>query len=84
MQRFLILAMRNPSFDLDVVEAHHRFLDGLHLHDCVEISGPFADWPGSAAVLRVASLDKAIVFAPPDPLRLSDASHVTVHEWDAP
>ena len=84
MQRSLILAMRKPSFDPDVVAAHHRFLDASRLHDCVELSGPFTDWSGSASVLGVASLDKAAVFARPDSLRLSGASHVTVHEWDAP
>lgn len=84
MQRSLILAMRNPSFDGDVVAAHHRFLDALRIEDRVELSSPFTDRFGSASVRGAASLDKATVFARPDPLWLSGTSHVTVHDGDAP
>ena len=84
MKRYLILAMRNPSFDPDVVEAHHRFLDALRIQDRVELSGHFTDWSGGASLLGAASLDKATVIAPRDPLRLTGASHITFREWDAP
>ena len=81
--KYLVITMRRPEFDPDVIPAHYRILDELRDRALLEEAGPFTDKTGGAYVLRAASLEEARSIAEEDPLSLSHCSTVTVHEWDA-
>jgi uncharacterized protein YciI len=81
--KYLVVTMRRPEFDPDVVPAHYRFLDDLRDRSLLVEAGPFTDKSGGAYVLRAASLEEARSLAEQDPLALRQCSAVTVHEWDA-
>ncbi len=83
MNRYLILVMRNPTFDPALGGTHLQFLDELRAEGRVELSGGFSDRSGGAWLLRAASLAEATVIAERDPLNLHGASTITVREWDA-
>lgn len=83
MNRYLILVMRNPTFDPALVEAHLRFIDDLRAQERVELSGGFSDQSGGAWLLRATSLAEATAIAERDPLHLHGASTITIHEWNA-
>ncbi|GAA0723959.1 YciI family protein [Dokdonella soli] len=83
MNRYLVIALRTPEFDPAVIGPHCHFLDKLRADDRVELSGPFSDKSGGAYLLRAATLDEATTIAHGDPLHLSGASKLTVHEWHA-
>lgn len=81
--KYLVLTIRNPAFDADVVPAHYEFLDAMRAQGIVEQAGPFTDRSGGAYVLTAASLEEAREIAHRDPLHVSNSSTVTVHEWNA-
>jgi len=82
MKRYLVLAMRRPTFDASVVAPHKAFLDTLRDRDLLECTGGFTDGSGGAYVLRnIDSLAEAQDLVALDPLVLQDASEVTVREW---
>lgn len=83
MKRYLVLVMRNPGFDVALVDAHRDFLAGLRAEQRIELSGGFGDASGGAYLLRAASLDDARATAERDPLHRARASTVTVYEWNA-
>ena len=82
MKRYLVLAMRRPTFDASVVAPHKAFLDDLRDRDLLECTGGFTDGSGGAYVLRnIDSLAEAQDLVALDPLALQDASELTVREW---
>jgi uncharacterized protein YciI len=81
--KYLVLTIRRPDFDPEVVPAHYRFLDDLRAQGLLEQAGPFTDRSGGAYVVRAGSLEEARRVAEQDPLHLERCSTVTVHEWDA-
>lgn len=83
MTRYLVMAMRRPSFDDAVIAPHLAFLDELRAAGQLEMTGGFTDKTGGAYVLvNVASLDEAQTIAARDPLALTGTSDLTVHEWN--
>lgn len=83
MIRYLVMAMRRPSFDDAVIAPHLAFLDELRAAGLLEMTGGFSDRSGGAYVLvNVASLDEAKAIAARDPLALTGTSDLTVHEWN--
>lgn len=83
MTRYLVMAMRRPSFDDAVIAPHLAFLDELRAAGQLEMTGGFSDKRGGAYVLiNVASLDEAKAIAARDPLALTGTSDLTVHEWN--
>jgi uncharacterized protein YciI len=83
MTRYLVMAMRRPSFDDAVIAPHLAFLDELRAAGQLEMTGGFTDKTGGAYVLdNVASLDEAKAIAARDPLALTGTSDLTVHEWN--
>ena len=83
MTRYLVMAMRRPSFDDAVIAPHLAFLDELRAAGQLEMTGGFSDKTGGAYVLmNVASLDEARAIAARDPLALTGTSDLTVYEWN--
>ena len=83
MTRYLVMAMRRPSFDEAVIAPHLAFLDELRAAGQLEMTGGFSDKSGGAYVLaNVASLEEAKAIAARDPLALTGTSDLTVHEWN--
>lgn len=83
MIRYLVMAMRRPSFDDAVIAPHLAFLDELRAAGQLEMTGGFSDRSGGAYVLvNVASLEEAKAIAARDPLALTGTSDLTVHEWN--
>jgi uncharacterized protein YciI len=83
MNRYLVLVMRNPGFDVALVDAHRDFLASLRERGAIELAGGFGDRSGGAYLLRAASMDEAQATALLDPLHLARASTITVYEWNA-
>ena len=83
MTRYLVMAMRRPSFDDAVIAPHLAFLDELRAAGQLEMTGGFSDKSGGAYVLvNVASLDEAKAIIARDPLAVTGTSDLTVHEWN--
>lgn len=83
MIRYLVMAMRRPSFDDAVIAPHLSFLDELRAAGQLEMTGGFSDKSGGAYVLvNVASLEEARAIAERDPLALTGTSDLTVYEWN--
>ena len=83
MIRYLVIAMRRPSFDDAVIAPHLAFLDELRAAGQLDMTGGFSDRCGGAYVLvNVASLDEAKAIAARDPLTLTGTSDLTVYEWN--
>ena len=83
MTRYLVMAMRRPSFDDAVIAPHLAFLEELRAMGQLEMTGGFSDRSGGAYVLvNVASLDEAKAIAARDPLALTGTSDLTVYEWN--
>lgn len=83
MTRYLVMAMRRPSFDDAVIAPHLAFLDALRATGQLEMTGGFSDKSGGAYVLvNVASLEEARAIAARDPLALTGTSDLTVYEWN--
>ena len=81
-KRYLVLAMRTPHFSDEVIARHVAFLDALRSEGKLEMTGGFSDGSGGAYVLLVGSLEEAQALAGADPLATSDASVLTVYEWN--
>ena len=83
MIRYLVIAMRRPSFDDAVIAPHLAFLDELRAAGQLDMTGGFSDRSGGAYVLvNVSSLDEARAVAARDPLALTGTSDLTVYEWN--
>ena len=83
MIRYLVIAMRRPSFDDAVIAPHLASLDELRAAGQLDMTGGFSDRSGGAYVLvNVASLDEAKAIAARDPLTLTGTSDLTVYEWN--
>ena len=83
MIRYLVIAMRRPSFDDAVIAPHLAFLDELRAAGQLDMTGGFSDRSGGAYVLvNVASLDEAKAIAARDPLALTGTSDLMVYEWN--
>lgn len=83
MTRYLVMAMRRPSFGDAVIAPHLAFLDELRAAGQLEMTGGFSDKTGGAYVLvNVASLEEAKEIAARDPLALTGTSDLTVYEWN--
>ncbi len=83
MTRYLVMAMRRPSFDDAVIAPHLAFLEELRAKGQLEMTGGFSDRSGGAYVLvNVSSLDEARAVAARDPLALTGTSDLTVYEWN--
>ena len=83
MIRYLVIAMRRPSFDDAVIAPHLAFLDELRAAGQLDMTGGFSDRSGGAYVLvNVASLDEAKAITARDPLTLTGTSDLTVYEWN--
>ncbi|QNN76510.1 hypothetical protein IAE60_11175 [Pseudoxanthomonas mexicana] len=81
--RYLVMAMRRPSFDEAVIAPHLAFLEELRAMGQLEMTGGFSDRSGGAYVLvNVSSLDEARAVAARDPLALTGTSDLTVYEWN--
>ncbi len=83
MRRYLVMAMRRPTFDESVVAPHLAFLDELRASGHLEMTGGFSDKTGGAYVLvNVDSLEQARAIAARDPLATQGTSNLTVYEWN--
>lgn len=83
MTRYLVMAMRRPSFDDAVIAPHLAFLEELRAMGQLEMTGGFSDSSGGAYVLvNVSSLDEVRAVAARDPLALTGTSDLTVYEWN--
>lgn len=81
--KYLVLTVRGPEFDPQMIPAHYEFLDRLRNETLLEQAGPFTDMSGGAYVLTADSLDEAVALAEQDPLYLRNCSTIIVREWDA-
>lgn len=82
MTRYLVMAMRKPTFSDEVVAPHLAFLDELKAAGQLELTGGFTDKSGGAYVLTVDSLGEAQAIAARDPLATYGSSTLTVYEWN--
>ncbi len=80
--RYLVMAMRTPGFNAEVIGPHLAFLETLRAAGRLEMTGGFSDQSGGAYVLRSASLAEAQACVATDPLATSGASVLTVYEWN--
>ena len=83
MNRYLVMVMRKPAFDVSLIEPHRQFLAELRAAGRIELSGGFSDKSGGAYLLRAVSLEEATSITQRDPLHLAQASQVTLYEWSA-
>ena len=81
--KYLVVAIRRPSFRPEVGAAHQAWLSELREAGKLEMNGGFTDKTGGAYVLKVHDLDEARAIAFCDPLHVEGCSDLTVHEWDA-
>ncbi|MHB1870514.1 MAG: YciI family protein [Steroidobacteraceae bacterium] len=79
---YLILALRTPDFDPDILAAHCAYLEDLRERGLLQASGPFTDQSGAAYVVRADSLVEAEAIAAVDPLGSSGAAELAVWAWD--
>jgi len=80
-KKYLIITMRTPQFNPDIVDAHYAFLDELQKLGLLECAGPFSDKSGGAYIIRADSLANAQEIAHRDPVYTSQSSQVSVYEW---
>ncbi|TCV97150.1 uncharacterized protein YciI [Luteibacter rhizovicinus] len=83
LKRFLVLAMRKPTFDPAAAEAHLVFLADLKEQRLIEMTGPFADRSGGAYLLLAPDMATATRVVESDPLHITGSSVMTIHEWQA-
>jgi len=81
--KYLVMTMRKPEFDAEVVPAHWTFLENLRTRGILEQAGGFTDKSGGAYIIHAANYAAARDIAHEDPLHLKGCSEVTVREWDA-
>lgn len=82
MHRFLVMALRGPNFNPDLVQPHKDYLEGLRAGGTLELSGPFVGQGGGAYLLRCASLEEATQIVHADPA-YGNGWELTVYEWQA-
>ncbi len=80
--KYLVMAMRKPSFDSAVIEPHRQFLNQLAERGQLVESGRFTDGTGGAYVVRAESLEAAREIAFTDPVHTTGSSALTVYEWE--
>lgn len=80
--KYLVLAIRRPTFRPEVGEAHKAWLGELRAEGKLAMNGGFTDKSGGAYVLQAADLDEAQAIAFCDPLHVEGCSDLTVWEWD--
>jgi len=78
---YLVMAMRNASFQAEAGVAHQAFLADLIAQGVIDTTGPFTDGTGGAYLLRADDLAAATQLAHGDPLHTTGSSTLTVHEW---
>ena len=83
MNRYLVMAMRRPTFDPSMVQPHKDYLEGLRAGGRIELCGGFSDQSGGAYLLLAGHLDEARAIAHEDPAHLSGGWDITVYEWQA-
>lgn len=83
MNRYLVLLLRRPHLDPDVVALHLAYLEGLREHGQLELSGGFSDKSGGAYLLRASDLAAATELAHNDPAHVSGGWDITIYEWQA-
>jgi len=81
-KRYLVIAMRTAHFSDDVIAPHLAFLDALRAEGKLHMTGGFSDKTGGAYVLNASSLEEAQALVATDPLATSNASVLTVYEWN--
>ncbi|MHB8252525.1 MAG: YciI family protein [Acidiferrobacter sp.] len=81
--RYLVIALRKPTFQSAIIEPHRAFLETLRSQGRLELAGPFTDQSGGAYILKAANREEAQALAFTDPIHTSDSSVVTVYEWRA-
>lgn len=81
--KYLVVTLRGPDFDSQMIPAHYEFLDRLRGEGLLEQAGPFTDKSGGAYVLKAGSLDEALALAEQDPLYVRNCSTIAVREWDS-
>jgi uncharacterized protein YciI len=79
---FLILALRTPDFDAEVLPLHRSYLDALRSRGLLAAHGPFLDQSGGAYLIHAESLPEAEAVAAADPLSSSGAAEMAVWAWD--
>ncbi len=79
---FLILALRTPDFDPQVIAPHLAYLDELRSRGLLAVSGRFIDQSGGAYIVRAESITEAEAIAAADPLASAGASELAVWAWD--
>ncbi|HEY8585333.1 MAG TPA: YciI family protein [Rhodanobacter sp.] len=83
MNRYLVLLIRRPRLDPDVVPSHLAYLERLRGQGRLEMSGGFSDKSGGAYVLLASDLADATALVQRDPASVSGGWDITVHEWQA-
>ena len=83
LSRYLVLTRRTADFEPAVLAPHRAFLAALRAQGRIELSGPFTDGSGGAYLLRAESLERARELVAADPLAISAAASISVHEWTA-
>lgn len=81
--KYLVITMRKPTFDPQVIPAHYEFLNDLRTRGLLEQAGPFTDKTGGAYVLNASDREEGRRLAEQDPLYSKNCSRISVHEWDA-
>ena len=81
--KYLVMTLRTPTFNPQVIPAHYRFLDDLRDQEMLEQAGPFTDKTGGAYVLTARSMGEALRLAQQDPLYLERCSTIKLYEWDS-
>ena len=82
MKRYLVMAMRKPTFSDEVIAPHLAFLDELRNAGQLEMTGGFSDKSGGAYLLTADSLEQAQAIVDRDPLATYGSSVLTVYEWN--
>lgn len=78
---FLVLALRTPDFDPDVLPPHRAYLETLNARGLLAGYGLFRDQSGGAYIVRTDSLTEAEAVAAADPLSSTGAAEMAVWEW---
>jgi uncharacterized protein YciI len=82
MKRYLVMAMRNPTFSDEAIAPHLAFLDQLRAAGQLEMTGGFTDKSGGAYLLAADTLEEAQAIVDRDPLATCGSSTLTVYEWN--
>jgi len=83
MNRYLVVAIRNPEFQPSIIESHHAFLDHWRQQGKIELSGPFTDKSGGAYIVKAENFQEAQSLVLNDPIHTTNSATVTIYEWSA-